>query len=90
MGLSEFVAQAQPEMAANAMLCAVNQAAYLLRCQLESQGRAFLAQGGFTESLYTARTRARSSQSRSGKSDRSDRSDMSDKSRLRNAKPGRR
>src|SRR6185436_5095773 len=58
-GLSEFVAKAKPELAANAMLCAVNQAAYLLRRQLESQGRAFLEQGGFTERLHTARTLAR-------------------------------
>jgi four helix bundle suffix protein len=58
-GLSEFVAKAKPELAANAMLCAVNQAAYLLRRQLESQGRAFLEKGGFTESLYAARTVAR-------------------------------
>jgi restriction system protein len=59
-GLSEFVAKAEPEIAANAMLCAVNQAAYLLRRQLESQGRTFLEKGGFTEGLYAARTRARS------------------------------
>jgi restriction system protein len=39
--------------------CAVNQAAYLLRRQLESQGRTFLQKGGFTESLYAARTQAR-------------------------------
>jgi restriction system protein len=61
-GLSEFVAQAQPEFAANAMLCAVNQAAYLLRRQLESQGQAFLERGGFTESLHAARTGARRAQ----------------------------
>lgn len=61
-GLSDFVAKAEPELAANAMLCAVNQAAYLLRRQLESQGRAFLEKGGFTESLYAARTQARSAQ----------------------------
>jgi len=61
-GLSEFVAQAQPEYAANAMLCAVNQAAYLLRRQLESQGRTFLEKGGFTESLHAARTQARNAQ----------------------------
>jgi len=59
LGLSDFVAKANPELAANAMLCAVNQAAYLLRRQLESQGRAFLEKGGFTESLYAARTQAR-------------------------------
>ena len=59
MGLSDFVSKAQPELAANAMLCAVNQAAYLLHRQLESQGKAFLEKGGFTESLHAARTTAR-------------------------------
>src|SRR5262249_6679203 len=58
MGLSDFVGKAAPELAANAMLCAVNQAPYLLRRQLQSQGRAFLEKGGFTESLYAARTQA--------------------------------
>ncbi len=62
-GLSEFVKHAQPEYAANAMLCAVNQAAYLLRRQLESQGRDFLQKGGFTESLHAARTQARNAPS---------------------------
>jgi restriction system protein len=61
-GLSEFVAKAAPELAANAMLCAVNQAAYLLRRQLESQGRTFLQKGGFTENLHATRTRARNSE----------------------------
>lgn len=61
-GLPEFVGEASPEIAANAMLCAVNQAAYLLKCQLESQARAFTETGGFTESLHAARTRARASQ----------------------------
>jgi restriction system protein len=63
LGLSDFVAKAQPELAANAMLCAVNQAAYLLHRQLESQGRAFLQSGGFTEKLYASRTSARNSTS---------------------------
>jgi len=58
-GLSDFVAKASPELAANAMLCAVNQAAYLLHRQLQSQGRTFLAEGGFTEKLHAARTQAR-------------------------------
>ncbi len=58
-GLSEFVEKAEPELAANAMLCAVNQAAYLLRRQLESQGRMFVQEGGFTERLYAVRTQAR-------------------------------
>ena len=50
------------------MLCAVNQAAYLLKRQLESQGQIFIEKGGFTEKLYGARKRGR-------RSDRSDRSD---------------
>ena len=58
-GLTEFIAQAEPELAANAMLCAVNQAAYLLHRQVEQQGRDFVEQGGFTERLYAARTKAR-------------------------------
>jgi len=68
-GLSDFVEQAEPELAANAMLCAVNQAAYLLKRQLESQGGAFLEKGGFTEKLYGARKRG-------NLSDESDRSDQ--------------
>lgn len=74
-GLSDFVAKAEPELAANAMLCAVNQAAYLLRRQVEQQSREFLEKGGFTERLYAARVKARTEES-----DKSDRSDSSDKS----------
>jgi four helix bundle suffix protein len=62
-GLPAFVAAAAPELAANAMLCAVHQAAYLLHRQLERQGRDFAAQGGFTEKLHAARTQTRADQS---------------------------
>ena len=41
------------------MLCAVNQAAYLLRRQLERQSRDFVKHGGFTERLYASRVQAR-------------------------------
>jgi len=58
-GLSDFIAQAEPELAGNAMLCAVNQAAYLLRRQIDSQTRDFVAHGGFTERLYATRVQAR-------------------------------
>jgi four helix bundle suffix protein len=73
-GLSEFVEQAAPELAANAMLCAVNQAAYLLKRQLESQGQTFVESGGFTEKLYGARSQGR----RSERSDGSDKAGKSD------------
>ena len=72
--LSEFVEEAMPELAGNAMVCAVNQAAYLLKRQLESQGQTFLESGGFTEKLYSARSQEK-------KSDKSDSSDKSDKPR---------
>jgi four helix bundle suffix protein len=65
-GLAAFVGAADPELAANAMLCATNQAAYLLKRQVESQGRDFLAHGGFTEHLHAARVRARDGQSKAG------------------------
>ena len=71
-GLSEFVERAAPELAVNAMVCVVNQAAYLLKRQLESQGQTFVENGGFTEKLYGARSQGR-------RSDRSDRSDIAQK-----------
>ena len=74
-GLSAFVAKASPELAANAMLCAVNQAAYLLKRQLESQGREFTEKGGFKERLYATRVKARNKQQADG----SDTSDPTDK-----------
>jgi four helix bundle suffix protein len=58
-GLTEFIAQADPEIAGNAMLCVVNQAAYLLRRLMERHGRDFADHGGFTERLYEVRTQAR-------------------------------
>ena len=75
-GLAAFVAEAEPELAANAMLCAVNQASYLLRRQVESQGREFVEHGGFTERLHAARVQAREAGKESDRSDRSDKSDM--------------
>ncbi|MFP4580944.1 MAG: four helix bundle suffix domain-containing protein [Candidatus Sumerlaeia bacterium] len=62
LGLADFVAKAEPEIAANAMICAIHQAAYLLRKQLEAQGKEFLKEGGFTESLYKNRIDTRKKQ----------------------------
>ena len=57
-------------------LCAINQATYLLRRQIESQGRDFVEDGGFAERLHTVRVQARAGKM----SDGSDRSDTSDDS----------
>lgn len=56
-----------PEIAANTLLCLINQASYLLRRQLSRLEQDFLKDGGFTERLYAARTRARGSESHRSK-----------------------
>jgi len=50
---------ASPELAANTLLCLINQASYLLYRQLKHLEQDFLKTGGFTERLYAGRTRAR-------------------------------
>jgi four helix bundle suffix protein len=50
---------ATPEVAANTLICLINQASYLLGRQLENLDQTFLEQGGFTERLHAARTRTR-------------------------------
>jgi four helix bundle suffix protein len=71
---------APPEVAANTLLCLINQASYLLRRQIERLERDFVEQGGFTERLYAVRTAARRKGVAADASDRSDRSDESDRS----------
>ena len=44
-----------PEVAANTLICLVNQASYLLGRQLRRLEQQFLAEGGFTERLYRER-----------------------------------
>lgn len=49
------ISTASPEIAANTILCLINQASFLLRRQLEKLEQAFLSEGGFTERLYRKR-----------------------------------
>jgi restriction system protein len=53
---------APPEVAANTLICLINQASYLLRRQLQGLERQFLAEGGFTERLYRERQARRRNQ----------------------------
>jgi restriction system protein len=53
---------ADPETAANTLLCLINQASYLLHRQLDRLEQDFLQHGGFTERLYAARSRTRASE----------------------------
>jgi len=50
---------ASPEVAANTLICLINQASYLLGRQLQKLEQQFLTEGGFTEKLYHARQQAR-------------------------------
>ena len=72
-----WVKTASPEVAANTLLCLINQASFLLHRQLQRLERDFLEHGGFTERLYGARSRKRELDQAYGVegSDRSDESD---------------
>lgn len=61
-GLADFVGKADAELAGNAMLCAINQAVYLLNRQLKRQSEIFVEEGGFTERLHAARSSRRAEQ----------------------------
>jgi restriction system protein len=68
------VKTASPEIAANSLLCLINQASYLLRRQLNRLEQDFLKHGGFTERLCPARPRAH--RGSSGRSDEAASSDV--------------
>ena len=50
---------ASPEVAANTLICPINQASYLIGRQLQRLEQQFLNEGGFTEKLYQRRMQAR-------------------------------
>lgn len=52
---------ASPEVAANTLICLINQASFLLGRQLQRLEQNFLHEGGFTERLYRERKRTRES-----------------------------
>ena len=54
-----YFEKAEPEIAANAAICLIHQANYLLDQQLRALEKEFLKEGGFTERLYRTRSRMR-------------------------------
>ncbi len=54
-----YVEESPPEVAANALVCLINQTNYLLDQQLRRLERQFVEEGGFTEKLYRTRYQAR-------------------------------
>ena len=53
------IEDAPPEVAANTLICLINQTNYLLDQQLRQLEQQFLEEGGFTEKLYRTRLQAR-------------------------------
>jgi restriction system protein len=54
-----YIEESPPEVAANTLICLINQTNYLLDQQLRQLEQQFLQEGGFTEKLYRARSQAR-------------------------------
>jgi len=55
MTYKTYVEHSPPEVAANALICLIHQANYLLDQQLRVLEKEFLKEGGFTERLYRTR-----------------------------------
>jgi four helix bundle suffix protein len=56
---SDLSNMSDPEVAANTLICLINQASYLLGRQLQKLEQQFLTEGGFTERLYKTRSQMR-------------------------------
>jgi len=54
-----YIENSSPEVAANTLICLINQTNYLLDQQLRQLEEQFLKEGGFTERLYRTRIEAR-------------------------------
>ena len=54
-----YIEESPPEVAANTLVCLINQTNYLLDQQLRQLEQQFLHEGGFTEKLYRTRIQAR-------------------------------
>ncbi len=71
-----WLAHDNPAIVANAVICLIHQANYLLDRQIQALERQFVTQGGYSERLAAARLRERAKLNRSDRSDPSDRSDQ--------------
>jgi four helix bundle suffix protein len=74
---SEWLDQRDPAVVANALICLIHQANYLLDRQIQGLERQFVEEGGYSERLAAARLEKR--RSRQGGSVRTDRSDRTDR-----------
>jgi restriction system protein len=78
---SQWLDHRDPAVVANAIICLIHQANYLLDQQIAGLERGFILEGGYSEQLAAARLeerRRKSGASRTGLSDRSDRTDRTE------------
>jgi four helix bundle suffix protein len=71
-----WLAQDNPAVVANAVICLIHQANYLLDRQIQALERQFVQQGGYREQLAAARLREREQRTRSDRTDRAESSDQ--------------
>jgi four helix bundle suffix protein len=69
---ARWLEHASPEIVANALICLIHQANYLLDQQVSALERDFVQEGGYSEQLAAARMAARQKQNLADKSDRAD------------------
>jgi len=74
---SPWLTHADPAVVANALICLIHQANYLLDRQIAGLEKQFIQEGGYSERLHAARLEERSKQNQTDPSDRTDRSDQS-------------
>ncbi len=71
-----WLSHKDPAIVANAIICLIHQANYLLDRQIHALERQFVKQGGYSEQLAAARLREREKSARSDRTDRSNQTEQ--------------
>jgi four helix bundle suffix protein len=80
-----WLEHSDPAVVANALICLIHQANYLLDRQIAALEKQFIHEGGYSERLAAARLEARRSRAR--ESDRTDQTDQTDRTKERPRSP---
>ena len=78
---ARWINSPNPATIANAILCLIHQANYLLDQQIAGLERQFVQEGGYSERLATARIQERRRQDNKNRTDQSDRTNRTDEAR---------
>jgi four helix bundle suffix protein len=84
---SQWLDHRDPAVVANALICLIHQANYLLDRQIHGLERQFVEGGGYSERLAAARLEKRRQERVSDRTDLSDRTDRSDKAKTQPSAP---